>query len=561
MSNALPTPAGWNQHGPRVIQIILFACLVLSGGCTDELPEAVVLPEPKSPLCEGTAPRTLDEVYAAHFVATQPTGCTAGCHESGAGGLSFHNAQELWQATVNQPTTGDQARLRVKPGWPERSQLYLKLLPEAQGRMPVGGPYLDTAALRDVAGWICSGAPAPTGGGTPPPDAGTGNPLPQLDSLSPSSVATQGAPFTLTLTGSGFLASSVVVLDGADVTTAYGGATSLTARIPTLSTAGGHSVAVRNPAPGGGTSNTLTLAAVTTSVPSITGLTPARVDADADFTLTVTGSGYVCSPPASRTTVLFNGGTATPSSCSSTQLTVPLPATPAGDYPVQVRNETGETSNPFTLGVGAPNPVPTLSSLSPCGTVAGAAGFTLTLSGSGFLSSSSVTFNGTPVTVTSVGASELRVSVPASLVASAPSGNVAAVVVTNPSPGGGASSPVSFGVASRAVTLAADVQPLFTRDCASAGCHNTSSAAAALDLSSGKARAELVGVPSSAPGCAPAVRVLACRPQRSQSVLLDKVLATSTNPACAGSAMPKGAPLTAAEKQLLVDWVAQGAPP
>lgn len=562
MSSAYTPQAGWNQPGPRVLQVLLFTCLVLAGGCTDELPQAVVLPETPSPQCEGTSPRTLDEVYAAHFAASQPTGCTAGCHETGAGGLTFRNAQELWQATVNQATTGDTARLRVAPGRPERSQLYLKLLPEAQGRMPVGGPYLDAAALRDVAGWICSGAPAPTGdGGTPPPDAGTDNPLPQLDSLSPSSVATQGAPFTLTLTGSGFLASSVVVLDGADVTTAYGGATSLTARIPTLSTAGGHSVAVRNPAPGGGTSNPLTLTAVTTSVPSITGLTPARVDADAAFTLTVTGSGYVCSPPASRTTVLFNGGTATPSSCSATQLVVPLPATPAGDYPVQVRNGTGETSNSFTLGVGAPNPVPTVSSLSPCGTVAGAAGFTLALSGSGFLPGSSVTFNGAPVTVASVSASELRVSVPASLVASAPPGNVAAVVVTNPSPGGGASSPVSFGVASRAVTLAGDVQPLFTRDCASAGCHNTTNAAASLDLSSGKARAELVGVPSTAPGCAPAVLVLACGPLRSQSILLDKVLATNANPACAGAVMPKGAPLSAADKQLLIDWVAQGAPP
>lgn len=32
------------------------------------------------------------------------------------------------------------------------------------------------------------------------------------------------------------------------------------------------------------------------------------------------------------------------------------------------------------------------------------------------------------------------------------------------------------------------------------------------------------------------------------------------SPPCSGTPMPKGAPLSAAEKQRLVDWVAQGAP-
>jgi hypothetical protein len=120
---------------------------------------------------------------------------------------------------------------------------------------------------------------------------------------------------------------------------------------------------------------------------------------------------------------------------------------------------------------------------------------------------------------------------------------------------------VTFGVASRAVSLASDVQPLFTADCATSGCHNTTHSAGSLDLSTGKSYGQLVGVPSSAPSCSSAVRVLACGPLRTQSVLIDKVLATSTSAACAGSPMPKGAPLSNAQKQLLVDWVAQGASP
>jgi cytochrome c551/c552 len=47
---------------------------------------------------------------------------------------------------------------------------------------------------------------------------------------------------------------------------------------------------------------------------------------------------------------------------------------------------------------------------------------------------------------------------------------------------------------------------------------------------------------------------------RSQSVLIDKIRATSTSPACSGAPMPKGAPLSAADKQRIIDWVAQGAP-
>lgn len=540
-------------HGtPRAILVPL-VCLVLLAGCTGQR-EAEVLPEPTSPLCEGVAPRTLDEVFAAHFSEQQPTGCTTGCHAQGLGGLTFHDARELWQGTVNRSSTGEPTRRLVVPGRPELSQLYLKLLPDAQGRMPQGGPYLDDAALRDVAGWICSGAPEPAS----PSDGGTNNPAPTLSGLAPSSVATNGAPFTLTLTGTGFIPTSTVVFNGSDVTTAYVAADTLTARIPTLTTPGGYAVLVRNPVPGGGVSNGLTLTAANTSVPSITGLDPVQVVAGSPFTLTVTGSGYVCSPPASRTTVLFNGASYTPSSCAATQLAVSLPATPTGDYPVQVKNANGDTSNTATLQVRNTYPVPKLATLSPCGTVAGAADFILTLTGTGFTQGSSVTFNGSSVPVTFVGASELRASIPASLVATAPSGNAAAVVVTNPAPGGGASAPAYFGVATQLVTLANDVQPIFSASCANAGCH--SSPSTPVNLTSGRSYGELVGVSSSASGCAPRPRVQACGPLRSQSVLIDKILATNTSPACSGAPMPKGAPLPAADKQRIIDWVAQGAP-
>lgn len=229
----------------------------------------------------------------------------------------------------------------------------------------------------------------------------------------------------------------------------------------------------------------------------------------------------------------------------------------AGSFPVTVVSPTpgGGTSNALSFTVVRPNPVPRVSTLSPCGMVAGG-GFTLTLDGQDFAPGASVTFNGTAVNVSTQSATRMAVTVPASLVATAPSTGALSVVVTNPAPGGGASSPAWFGLATRAVTLATHVQPLFNANCNS-GCHGSPSTP--VNLTSGRAYGELVGQLSS--GCTTTLLVKACGPLRSQSVLIDKILATNTSQACSGAPMPKGQPLTAAEKQTLIDWVAQGAPP
>ena len=55
-------------------------------------------------------------------------------------------------------------------------------------------------------------------------------------------------------------------------------------------------------------------------------------------------------------------------------------------------------------------------------------------------------------------------------------------------------------------------------------------------------------------------RVMACGPSRGESVLVDKILATSASPPCAGVAMPKRGSLSSSDLQTIVDWIAQGAP-
>src|SRR5579871_3613263 len=89
------------------------------------------------------------------------------------------------------------------------------------------------------------------------------------------------------------------------------------------------------------------------------------------------------------------------------------------------------------------NPVPTISTLSPANAVAGTAAFTLTVNGSGFVSGAVVNWNGANRTTTFVSATQLQAAITAADIATA---GTAQVTVVNPSPGGGASSSVSFTI-------------------------------------------------------------------------------------------------------------------
>src|SRR6516165_11425860 len=85
--------------------------------------------------------------------------------------------------------------------------------------------------------------------------------------------------------------------------------------------------------------------------------------------------------------------------------------------------------------------VPSLTSLSPTGWIAGGAAFTLTVNGTGFISSSVVNFNGSPKTTTYVSSTQLTAMITAADISAAGSPSV---TVTNPAPGGGTSNGLSF---------------------------------------------------------------------------------------------------------------------
>mgnify|MGYP000935950390 CR=1 FL=1 len=199
---------------------------------------------------------------------------------------------------------------------------------------------------------------------------GASNPAPTISLLTPSTATAGGAQFTLTVTGTNFVAASVVNWNGVALSTTFVGSTSLTAVVPAVNIASPTSanITVSTPAPGGGTSSAL----------------------------------------------------------------------------------------PFTVSA-APNPVPTVSALSPNTIGAGAAQFSMTVTGTNFVSGSIVRWDGADLSTTFNSSTSLTATVPAVKVAAAGAGNV---TVFNPAPGGGTSvTPVTFTITASAAKLAFTTQP------------------------------------------------------------------------------------------------------
>src|SRR5882757_942944 len=186
--------------------------------------------------------------------------------------------------------------------------------------------------------------------------------------------------------------------------------------------------------------------------PTITSLSPGSATAgSAAFTLTVNGTGF-----SNGATVQWNGSARTTSFVNATQLTAGIAAADiatSGTAQVTVTSK-GKTSNSsaFTISSSVPpNPVPTVTSLSPATTVAGGAAFTLTVNGTNFVSGATVQWDGAARTTTVVSSTQVTVSITAADVVSAGS---KAITVVNPSPGGGASNATAFTITSPPSSLA-----------------------------------------------------------------------------------------------------------
>jgi trimeric autotransporter adhesin len=103
------------------------------------------------------------------------------------------------------------------------------------------------------------------------------------------------------------------------------------------------------------------------------------------------------------------------------------------------RGSTGTTPPP----TGSSNPVPTAASVTPSSATAGASATAITVTGSDFISSSAIQWNGAALATTFVSATSLQATIPASDLTN---GIAAKLTVENPSPGGGTASGIAFTV-------------------------------------------------------------------------------------------------------------------
>ena len=184
---------------------------------------------------------------------------------------------------------------------------------------------------------------------------------------------------------------------------------------------------------------------VNNPIPAATSLSPSSAAAGGtSFTLTVNGNNFI-----SSSIVKWNGTSLTTTYVSATKVTATVPAAnivSGGSATVTVFNPTsgGGTSSGLTFTItSSNNPVPVAISMSPSSAAKGSSSFTLAVTGSSFISSSIVKWNGTSLTTTYVSATKLNATVPAANIATA---GTATVTVFTPTPGGGTSSGLTFTI-------------------------------------------------------------------------------------------------------------------
>jgi hypothetical protein len=290
----------------------------------------------------------------------------------------------------------------------------------------------------------------------PPPGGGdsnalpftVNNPVPWVRSLSPSSVVEGGSGPSLTVNGGGFVSTSSVLWSGEPRVTTFLSSNQLQAAITgaDVLNAGRVAVAVANPAPRGGTSDSLTFT-ISHPRPTVQELDPSAAFSGGDaFTLAVRGSGF-----SSESVVRWNGADRTTTFVSTSELRALILAsdivTP-GSATVTVFTPVpgGGTSGPIIFTIVHPRP--TIKSLNPRWVRVGDTALTLTVSGDDFYPGAVVRWNNSPRQTTFVSNTQLQATITA-LDVSIPS--IAQITVVNPAPSVGVSAPHRFRVYGRVI--------------------------------------------------------------------------------------------------------------
>jgi uncharacterized protein (DUF1800 family) len=266
------------------------------------------------------------------------------------------------------------------------------------------------------------------------------NPMPVLTAVNPNSISV--GSFQIGAFGTGFVSGAVVIFGGQALITTFVSSTQLTATgTATTGQAGDVTVTVKNPDPGSATSNGL-IAHVTIpnsgiSVTVTPGTATLRAGDPQTFVATVNGttdqtvSWAVNGTPGGYDTVGTidtNGNYFSPDNLTNPN-TITITAISAADS-----TKSGKAT------VTLLNPIPVLNSAAPGLLSTGI--FQITLNGTGFVNTSTVTFGGQPLSVTYLSPTMLTAigtATPAQV-------GTVSIIVSNPNPGAGTSGAASVQV-------------------------------------------------------------------------------------------------------------------
>lgn len=260
-----------------------------------------------------------------------------------------------------------------------------------------------------------------------------------LQSVAPNIVGAGAGDTLISLRGSGFVQGSVIYAGSTPLKTYYWGATLLDATFPaTLALLSGKQlISVHNP--DGAISNTLEFTVRAT----LTSVSPSSVMVGSPATaITAGGEGFI----PGDTLAFVRANVSTPiqtAYVNSKSLTGTIPASAlstAGSAEIWVVDSAGvqQTYQPFNVLAA---PIPSLTAISPSTVTVGGPAFTLSLTGSGFLSGATVTLGSTPLSTTFVSSTSLTAAVPAAAIAT-----IGNLPVTVANPAGQASSPLILQV-------------------------------------------------------------------------------------------------------------------
>lgn len=270
------------------------------------------------------------------------------------------------------------------------------------------------------------------------------NPVPGIRIAYPASLATATTQ-TVQVWGNSFVPGSVILMNGAVVSTKYISANELTTSVAVPDAAkGSYSFAVKSPTPGGGTTSTLWVPVAVKSV-SVNAYNDegvdthtARLGLSTQFALTVVG------PGSTATNWSVQGG----GWISSTGRYTAPSTMPSSSTVVVTGSLATNSEAKATYTINLLNPLPTIGQSSPSHLTAGQSN-TIYLIGSGFVPGSKIYVNGSAVSATYNSPSSMEIHITPQSGATGIS-----VKAQNAAPGGGGSGALWIPVSSGAAVVA-----------------------------------------------------------------------------------------------------------